>query len=147
LRILGPGRFVTAAAVTGLGRTSFAPSRAQTRRQLRSSVGGLMEDLGPTVDAIAEQLLALGVLGRPGDEERCVLNSYLRLVIGADPAVLGVAVRPHAVHVRVQRFRPSVKVPLPLQARAFIAAFDAGLHPDLVMEATKSPQSRLSAKG
>jgi hypothetical protein len=107
----------------------------------------LVEDLGPTVDAIARQLLALGVRGRPGDEDRCVLNSYLRLVIGADPAVVGVAVRPHAVHVRVHRLSPAVKVPLPLEARAFIAAFDAGLHPGLVAETTVSQQTQLPAKG
>ncbi len=106
-----------------------------------------MEDLGPTVDAIAERLGALGVRGRPGDEERCVLNSYLRLVVGADPAVVGVAVRPHAVHVRVHHWSPAVRVPLSLEARAFIAAFDAGLHPALVARPTEAKRPPLSTKG
>ena len=105
-----------------------------------------MDDLGPTVDAIAEHLGDLGVRGRPGDEERCVLNSYLRLVVGADPAVVGVAVRPHAVHVRMHHWSPAVRVPLSLEARAFIAAFDAGLHPGLVAEPTEPKRSQLSDK-
>ncbi|HLH28209.1 MAG TPA: hypothetical protein VKW77_04800 [Acidimicrobiales bacterium] len=107
--------------------------RPQTRRRLRAAVEELIEDLGPNVTAIADKLTALGVRGRPGDEERCVLNSYLQCVVGADPDVVGVAVRPHAVHVRVAHWRPSVRVPLPLEAQAFIAAFDAGLYPGLVV--------------
>jgi hypothetical protein len=120
--------------------------RGENRRQLRTSVESLVADLGPTVDSIAERLGALGVRGRPGDEHRCVLNSYLSLVVGADPLVVGVAVRPHAVHVRVHRFGPSVRVPLPLEARAFISAFDAGLHPDLVAQ-NGPDRPELSARG
>ncbi len=104
------------------------------RRQLRSSVQALMEDLGPSVGSIADRLGRLGVHGRPGDEERCALSNYLRLVVGTEPVVRSVAVRPHAVHVRVSRFGPSVRVPLSLEAQAFIAAFDAGLYPRLVVE-------------
>jgi hypothetical protein len=146
LPVRDPGRLVTASAVSRLRRPGVVRSGAQTRQQLRSSVETLMEDLGPTAEAIAEHLRDLGVRGRPGDEEQCVLNSYLRLVVGADPAVVGVAVRPHAVHVRVQRWSPAVRVPLSLEARAFIIAFDAGLHPGLVAETTQLKRSRLSAK-
>jgi hypothetical protein len=120
--------------------------RSQTRQHLRSSVQSLIAELGPTVDSIAERLAALGVRGRPGDEERCVLNSYLRLVVGADPAVVGVAVRPHAVYVRLHHWSPSVRVPLSLEARAFIATFDAGLHPGLVMEGATPKRAKASGK-
>jgi hypothetical protein len=118
---------------------------AEDRRELRSAVQSVIGDLGPTVEDIAGRLGALGVRGRPGDEEQCVLNSYLRLVVGADPAVTRVAVRPHAVHVRIRRRRPVVRVPLPLEVRAFIAAFDAGRLPDLVA-AGAPDRSGLSAR-
>jgi hypothetical protein len=104
-----------------------------------------MDDLGPTVGTIADRLGVLGVRGRPGDEERCVLNCYLRVVIGADPAVRAVAVRPHAIHVRESHWRPAVRVPLSLEAQAFIAAFDAGLFPGLVAETARHDQARLPA--
>jgi hypothetical protein len=105
----------------------------------------LVDDLGPTVGTIAERLGALGVRGRPGDEQRCALNCYLRLVIGAEPAVSAVAVRPHAVHVRTSHWRPAVRVPLSLEAQAFIAAFDAGLFPALVVESQRPDQATLTA--
>jgi hypothetical protein len=146
LPVRDPGRFVTASAVSRLRRHGVVRSGAQTRQQLPSSVETLMEDLGPTVDAMAEHLRALGVRGRPGDEEQCVLNSYLRFVVGADPTVVGVAVRPHAVHVRVHHWSPAVRVPLSVEARAFIAAFGARLHPGLVAETTELKRWQLSAK-
>ena len=102
-----------------------------------------MEDLGPNVGGIAERLAELGVRGRPGDEERCVLSSYLQLVVGSEPAVLGVAVRPHAIHVRVKHWRPAVRVPLPLEAQAFVAAFDAGLYPGLVVDVRRAERDTL----
>ena len=119
--------------------------RSQARRQLRVSVEQLMGELGSSEAAIANQLGALEVRGRPGDEERCVLNSYLRAVVGTEPAVVGVAVRPHCVHVRIKRWHPAVKVPLSFEAQAFIAAFDAGLYPGLVSGAARKP-ARVSVK-
>jgi hypothetical protein len=113
--------------------TSVRPGH-ERRRELRGAVQRLIEDLGPSVGTIADRLGDLGVKGRPGDEERCVLSSYLGLVVGADPAVASVAVRPHAIHVRTRRTRPAVRVPLSVEAQAFIAAFDAGLFPGLIVD-------------
>lgn len=75
------------------------------------------------------------------------MSCYLRCVIGADPEVRGVAVRPHAVHVRIARWRPAVRVPLSVEAQAFIAAFDAGLYPALVTgpKATESEACQIHA--
>jgi hypothetical protein len=101
-----------------------------------------MDELGPSVGAIADHLGAIGARGRPGDEERCVLNTYLRAVVGAEPAVVGVAVRPQCVRVRVDRWRPAVKVPLSFEAQSFIAAFDAGYYPELMMDAEAEQSSR-----
>jgi hypothetical protein len=47
----------------------------------------------------------------------------------------------------VHHWSPAVRVPLSLEARAFIAAFDAGLHPGLVAETTQPKRSQLSGKG
>lgn len=120
--------------------------RSQTRRRLRVSVEQLMGELGSSVGAIADHLGALGVRGRPGDEERCVLNSYLQAVVGAEPTVVGVAVRPHCVRVRINRWRPAVKVPLTFEAQAFIAAFDAGLYPGLVAGTAAKERAKLAVK-
>lgn len=113
----------------------------QHRRRLRADVAQLVEELGPTVGLIADRLGSLGARGRPGDEERCVLHSYLQAVVGGEPDVVAIAVRPHAVHLRIDHWRPAIRVPLPLEAQAFIAAFDAGLFPGLVVEPPAVPRT------
>lgn len=107
----------------------------KTQQKIESTVTEFMNDLGASVTSIAERLAELGVRGRLRDEAGCVLQSYLSLVIGADPAVAEVTVRSAAIYVRVTRWRLTVKVPLSSEVQAFIAAFDGGLFPGLVIEA------------
>ena len=57
---------------------------------------------------------------------------YLRAVVSADPEAVTVSVPGPTVHVQLSKGRPSVRVRLSSEVRAFVQAFDAGLFPDLV---------------
>lgn len=103
------------------------------RRALRHAVAGLIDGLGPTPDDIAGSLAEQGVRGIPGNKEGCALACFLRAVVGADPAAVEVAVQRRTVVIRTSRWRPSVRIPLPTQAKVFVDAFDARFYPNLVV--------------
>ncbi len=105
---------------------------------MRRAVSDLVDDLGATHNAIAESLANHGVRGIPGSHEQCALARYLRAVVSADPEACTVSVPGPTVHVQLNKGRPSVRVRLSSEVRAFVQAFDAGLFPDLV----EHPSSR-----
>jgi hypothetical protein len=113
---------------------------------MRQAVVGLIDGLGPTPDDIAGNLAEQGVRGIPGNKEGCALACFLRAVVGADPAAVDVAVQRRTVVIRTSRWHPSLRIPLPTQAKVFVDAFDARFYPSLVVResveggATPHPQ-------
>jgi hypothetical protein len=104
----------------------------RSRRSIRRAVNDLVEDLGASHNAIADSLARHGVRGVPGSHEQCALARYLRAVVSADPETVTVSVPGPTVHVQLSKGRPSIRVRLSSEVRAFVQAFDAGLFPDLV---------------
>src|SRR3974390_3526118 len=102
-------------------------SALRSRRVIRREVSGLIHELGSTYNAIADSLATHGVRGVPGNHEQCALARYLQAVIGADPETVAVSVPGPGGPVALSRGRPSVRLRLPAEVRAFIQAFDAGL--------------------
>jgi hypothetical protein len=95
----------------------------------------LLAALGTTSGSVAAGLEAAGVRAAPEDPARSPLALFLTAVVGADPNVQGLRVRPDAVVVELRAWwRPPVTVFLPPVVHEFSAAFDAGCYPALLRD-------------
>ena len=110
------------------------PSALRDRRDLRHSVRGLSDSLGPTADAVASRLRSRDVRGTPRDSNRCAIAGCLRAIIGAEPSVARLWVTDRRVHVERSGSRVPISVNLPEPARVFIRAFDSGCYPELLID-------------
>ncbi|HXC79722.1 MAG TPA: hypothetical protein VNU19_22030 [Candidatus Acidoferrum sp.] len=102
---------------------------------LRRETVKLLENLGPTVDAVAATLQAEGIRGVRRDESGCVVARYINAVMGADPRIRKVAVKARSVLlVRRAWWMSVVCVPVPSAVTGFIVEFDRGGFPALVTD-------------
>lgn len=108
---------------------------------VRYAVGALLAELGTTAVEVAESLQAAGVTGSRGDPRDCAVARYLGAVVGGERDVAGVSVGRSVLWLSRRGLRPAVRVPLPVPVRHFVAAFDAGAHPELDRDARSASRS------
>src|SRR5271166_6372836 len=95
------------------------------RFSLRGQIERLLQELGSTDEAVARNLEAAGVKGRPCNNQDCVVARYLNAITGADSRVRAIVVESDAVAIS-RRFprRRHLVVPLPPAVYRFIMRFD-----------------------
>lgn len=109
------------------------------RRSIRRGTKRVLEALGDDLVTVASTLDAYGARGTPRSADDCVVARYLGAVLGADPAIVSVAVWQRGVRIRwASRRRRSMLVPLPRGVAQFIAEFDAGRFPQLIARPGRS---------
>lgn len=101
------------------------------RPAVRHSVRSLLDELGHTEAEVSQSLRDAGVSGTRGDPRECAIARYLGAVVGAEPGISGVSVGRTVLWLSRRGMRPAVRVTLPVPVRRFVAAFDAGVHPEL----------------
>lgn len=114
------------------------------RHRLVRETSSLLSGLGATPSLVASSLERLGTRGELGCPDRSPLAEYLRAVLGGDPAVQGLVVGTGAVKiVRCSPWRLVAKVSFPPPVSIFVAAFEAGLYPELT---TSPPRNHDAAE-
>jgi len=103
-----------------------------TRPELRSSVHALLADLGSSPGAVADTLAAQGVQGVPGNSAGCAVARYLFAVVGVERSIRSIQVLHGCVRIKRER-RPALRLPLPAPVARFVAGFDAGRYPALIV--------------
>jgi hypothetical protein len=103
-------------------------------RDIKRSVGALLEGLGRSPDEVASSLEAAGVHGDTRSNSSCAVALYTAAVVQADPRIRSVAVGPCTliltlVHPEDGRAGGRLVVQLPKSVRGFVDGFDAGLYP------------------
>ena len=108
--------------------------RRQGRAILRAQISALLEDLGPTAQAVADNLEAVGITGVPHSGSDCAVARYINAVVGPDNRLRKVAVGRYAVTVVGKRWCTlAVVAPIPEQLRHFIVRFDRHEYPKLIV--------------
>lgn len=102
------------------------------RDQLAQHATELLSNLGDDASAVGKAFGRIGVSGIPRVPKECAVASYLSAVIGSERAVQSVHVGKDKLDIRLDGWRPAVRVALPQAMWEFIAAFDADLFPELV---------------
>ena len=103
-----------------------------SRRTLRAQVSEALEALGPRASDVANSLAVAGVRGVSQETERCALAVYLNAVLGGERRIHRVVVRAEELEIGCPR-RPKVFMRYPPGVSAFIAAFDRGFFPNLLL--------------
>ena len=91
-------------------------SRARDERAaLRAETTDLLQDLGPTADAVAVRLESAGVKGVPGSGTGCAVARYINAVMASDPRLGPITVSNEAVTLLGRHWwSPPVIVAVPL---------------------------------
>jgi hypothetical protein len=101
-------------------------SRARDERAaLRTQTTQLLQDLGPTAEAVAGRLESAGVKGVPGSGTGCAVARYVNAVMASDPRLGPINVNNEAVTIFGRHWwtRPVI-IPVPPPVRGFIIRFD-----------------------
>ncbi len=124
-------------------------SRAKhDRGALRAETARLLQDLGPTVEAVAVKFESAGVKGIPGSGTGCVVARYVNAVMGSDPQLRTVTVSSDAVIILGRHWWSSpVIVSVPPPVRSFITRFDRHGFRDLVAPPASSRRSTTPGGG
>ncbi|MDA8297505.1 MAG: hypothetical protein M0004_13145 [Actinomycetota bacterium] len=87
---------------------------------------------GHEPDAIAARLARDGARGIARDSSRCVLASYLAVLLPAEPRIAGVAVGNARLVIRLSRWLPRKQTVELLEAiQCLVRAFDQHAYPEL----------------
>jgi hypothetical protein len=110
-----------------------------SRSSLRENLHGFLDGLGADGRQVAARLIEDGVSGIPRSTSDCAIARYLKAILGGDSRVASLEVTRDWLVAR-RAFRHCVKVPLPEPVKEFVALFDDGAFPELIL-----PRSRTSA--
>lgn len=114
------------------GKTVTLDDRILSRRELRSSIRRLLDQLGNSPTEIASNLASLDVRGCRKNTSNCAIARYLGAVIGGEQSIVGISVTERTLYVsRVGRAWP-LWVRFPKAVSTFISAFDQGCYPELL---------------
>ncbi|MGH9294242.1 MAG: hypothetical protein ACRD0B_02830 [Acidimicrobiales bacterium] len=92
----------------------------------------MLVGLGGSPSKVAAHLDGLGVKGKPACLGGCPVARFLSAIVASEPRVRRVRVFRRVAVVSQKRGLPWVVVALPEPVRTFVAAFDAGVFPQLV---------------